>query len=341
MTATLVSASPRKRGWCPTLDQPMDTGDGLLVRVNPPGARLTPKAARALAEAALLHGNGIIELTQRGNLQLRGLSPRSAAPFAAAIRAAGLALPLAQEARRPIMPPPLLGADPGLVPRAAAFTARLEHACLTDPRLAGLPAKFAIAVEAGGILANRPVAADLVAWTDGTNHGLRRADRAVCPAPVGLLPYPGTGHAAFGLAPPFGQFHANDLHALVALAERFATTIRLTPWRALLLATVPQDAAIDAPAFMTDPADPRLLVTACIGAPGCVSASVAARADAARLRPSRPTHVSGCTKGCAHPGPAPLTFVGNAGRYDLVRDGRAADPPFATGLSPLALQSSL
>ena len=39
----------RRRGWCPSLYDPMATGDGLLVRVKPPGARLSAAAARALA----------------------------------------------------------------------------------------------------------------------------------------------------------------------------------------------------------------------------------------------------------------------------------------------------
>ncbi len=38
-------------------------------------------------------------------------------------------------------------------------------------------------------------------------------------------------------------------------------------------------------------------------------------------------HVSGCAKGCAHPGSAPWTLVGRDGRYDLVRHGKAGDTP--------------
>ena len=31
-----------RRGWCPSTLKPMETGDGWLVRLHPPGARLTP-----------------------------------------------------------------------------------------------------------------------------------------------------------------------------------------------------------------------------------------------------------------------------------------------------------
>jgi len=40
-----MSALPKdalRRGWCPSTLRPMETGDGWLVRLHPPGARLTP-----------------------------------------------------------------------------------------------------------------------------------------------------------------------------------------------------------------------------------------------------------------------------------------------------------
>lgn len=324
---------PRIRGWCPTLDRPMLSGDGWLARVKPPLARLAPRGARALASAAARYGNGVIELTQRGNLQVRGLTEASAPAFAEAVRDAGLALSPAQEARRAVIPPPLLHDDPTIAPDAAALLTRLEHACQTDPRLAALPAKFAIYVEAGGILAGRPVAADLVAWTDGRAVGLRRAARGPAPPPVGLLRYPGTDAAAFGLAPPFGQMDADLLRAAAELAEGRGTALRVTPWRTLLLGRIDRaDPPRKLEAWITDPADPRLLITACIGAPGCGSATVPTRAVAAHMRPTALVHIAGCSKGCAHPGPAPLTLVGNQGRWDIVHNGTARDQPVATGL---------
>ena len=327
-----------KRGWCPGLYDPMPTGDGLLVRVKPPRARLTPRAALALADAAAAFGNGIIELTQRGNLQIRGLRPDTATRFAAAMAGAGLAHPdPAQEARRAVMPPPLLGLDPALAANAGALTDALEAAFADDPRLANLPAKFAVSIDAGGVLGGLPVAADLVAWTDGGKTELRPARRGVSPAPVGPLPYDETV-AAFGFAPPLGQLDAAMLRRLAALAGGHGTDLRVTPWRALLLGRVcradaARIAAAAGEAWITDPADRRLLVTACIGQPGCASATVPARGDAGLLRPAVPVHVSGCAKGCAHPGPAARVLVGREGRYDLVRDGRAKDAPDLAGLS--------
>ena len=134
--------------------------------------------------------------------------------------------------------------------------------------------------------------------------------------------------------------------ALADLSERYGDgSLRTTPWRALLLTGI---AAIDATTLteevealglIADPTDPRLNIFACVGAPSCQSASVDARCDAARLaaaiRATRDDtlHVSGCSKSCAHRGAASLTLVGRDGRYDLIRNGSAADRPSLTGLS--------
>ena len=102
-----------RKGWCPSLMMPMASGDGLLVRVKPPAGRLTASKAEAVAEAARLHGNGFIDLTNRGNLQIRGLSDTSVEGFAEAILELGLAVPdPAAEAVRTVLVDPLGPDDP-------------------------------------------------------------------------------------------------------------------------------------------------------------------------------------------------------------------------------------
>ena len=51
----------------------MASGDGLIVRVRPLLARLTAAQVLGLCAAALAHGSGIVELTSRANVQLRGV----------------------------------------------------------------------------------------------------------------------------------------------------------------------------------------------------------------------------------------------------------------------------
>jgi precorrin-3B synthase len=83
--------------------------------------------------------------------------------------------------------------------------------------------------------------------------------------------------------------------------------------------------------FVVDSSDPRRYVAACTGSPGCASASLAtrelasaiARAAGNFLDGSVTLHLSGCAKGCAHPGRAALTI---SGPDRVVVNGAADDP---------------
>ncbi len=142
--------------------EPMPSGDGLLVRVKPPGARLTAGAARRLAGAAARFGNGAIELTSRGAVQVRGLQAPGVPAFAAAMVSAGLAdADPAVERRRAVIASPLAGDDPGASPDAAILAAAIENMLARDPRFAGLPPKFCVSVDGGGVLPLGDVDADI------------------------------------------------------------------------------------------------------------------------------------------------------------------------------------
>jgi precorrin-3B synthase len=79
------------RGACPGLSAPMQTGDGLLVRLMP-AAPIPLDAMAGFCEAARRHGNGTIEISARGSLQVRGLTPCSAPLFASAVAELGIAV---------------------------------------------------------------------------------------------------------------------------------------------------------------------------------------------------------------------------------------------------------
>ena len=127
------------RGWCPTVHAPMPSGDGLLVRVKPFGGRLTSAGLAALAEAAGAHASGVVELTSRGNLQVRGV--RDPAGFAHAMVDAGLADadPVREARRNVIAVPPC---DDAVV---AAMEARLSET-------PGNAAKYGVVVRGGAVL---------------------------------------------------------------------------------------------------------------------------------------------------------------------------------------------
>ena len=90
MSARRTLPEGARRGWCPSLARPMPTGDGLLARIHPPLGALSAAQMRAVAAGARAHGNGHIDVTARGNLQIRGVSEASAPRLACALAQAGL-----------------------------------------------------------------------------------------------------------------------------------------------------------------------------------------------------------------------------------------------------------
>ena len=327
------------RGWCPTVHAPMPSGDGLLARVKPFGGRLPAARLAALAEAAARYGNGTVELTSRGNLQVRGV--QDAAGFAQAMVAAGLAdADPMREARRNVIAVP---------PCDDALVAEVEAVLADTP---GLAPKFCVVVrgaeifvggEAVEVGALREVLVRIASALTPTlsREGREREKEGRLPSPP---PLAGGGrgegcnaHDRLDMRPPLPQgegrqtagthllylpFHQTTAATLTHLAT-LAPEIRTTPWRAFL-------SPVLAPGFAIEPGT----ITACPGGPACSSGTVPARADAVTLRDAGFTHlhVSGCPKGCAHPGPA-RTLVGRNGHYDLVRYGRAGDVPDRTGLT--------
>lgn len=85
LEAFFPTAGSGRRGACPTLYEPMPTGDGLLARIRVADRILTPRQLAAIGHLAAQYGNGMLEVTARGNLQVRGLRPQTAAPFAGAV----------------------------------------------------------------------------------------------------------------------------------------------------------------------------------------------------------------------------------------------------------------
>lgn len=156
-----------RRGACPALSAPMQTGDGLLVRLNPIAGGLSPKSLIGLAESALRHGNGIMEVTARGSLQIRGLTAESARLLADEVNALGIAV----RTGVPVETGPLAGIDPREIadprPLAERIRAAIEEAGLT----ARLGPKVSVVVDGGGQSRMDAVTADvrLEAVGAGTN----------------------------------------------------------------------------------------------------------------------------------------------------------------------------
>ncbi|WP_114945861.1 precorrin-3B synthase [Microvirga calopogonii] len=156
-----MSAQPmseRRRGWCPGVRRPMATGDGLLVRLHPFGGRLTAGQARIVAGAARDHGNGHLDITARGNLQIRGVSEETYPGLLALLEREALAEPEGNGPNRLTALSPLAGLDPQDHCDALAVARAIEDGA-SD--LAGLPAKFFVSVDGGGSMPLDAIGADL------------------------------------------------------------------------------------------------------------------------------------------------------------------------------------
>lgn len=370
MSAPIIKG-PIIKGWCPGALRPMPSGDGLVVRVRTKAGRLTVAQATGIAALSRAHGSGVIDLSARANLQLRGVTAASHPALIAGLGALGLLDPSsAIEARRNIVVTPFWVAGDGTVALAQAL-----GAALAAPDAPALPGKFGFALDTGAEAVLGDVSADIrlerhpggglmvradgaatgavVDWRDGPDAALALARwfvasggisegrgrmaahlargavlpqvfRATCAAradPFTPAPGPCPVGALVGIA--FGQMQAETLAALAELGP-----LRLTPWRMLLIEGL--RGAPTVPGLITDPDDPLLRVVACPGAPSCPQALQPTRALAQALAAQVPQgellHVSGCAKGCAHPGAATFTLVAEATGYALIRGGTAATP---------------
>ena len=170
MTAPAIKEIHR-HGACPGLSAPMETGDGLLVRFSPIGT-LPLDAFGSLCDAAKRYGNGIIEVTARGNVQVRGLSVASASAFANTMAT----LDIAARDGIPTLCNPLSGLDPEELIDTSIIVADLRDALARFSLASRLSHKTLIAIDGGGTYW-LDVAADirLHALNDGRSLGIEVA----------------------------------------------------------------------------------------------------------------------------------------------------------------------
>lgn len=141
----------RRRGWCPSVWAPMESGDGLIVRVRAVQGRLVSARLRALAAAAATFGNGLIELTRRANLQLRGASSASLAELQTELLRLDLTEPKREDEREvelSLLVCPLSGLD-ARCPPLEAMAGQLATVLSSFPIRRGPGEKFLVALTGG------------------------------------------------------------------------------------------------------------------------------------------------------------------------------------------------
>ncbi|MGH3723410.1 MAG: precorrin-3B synthase [Mycobacterium sp.] len=131
---------------CPGALRLHEAADGPLARVRLPGGMLTSEQLAALAEAARDYGAPVLELTSRGNLQIRAI--RDPEAVAGLLSNAGLLPSASHERARNIVASPLSGRV-GDFPDVRLMVSALDHGLIASPVLADLPGRFLFGLDDG------------------------------------------------------------------------------------------------------------------------------------------------------------------------------------------------
>lgn len=315
----MTGAVPPDR--CPGVLRLHPAADGGLARVRLPGGRIDASGLRAVADAALA-GNGVIELTSRAGLQIRGLDDTSAEHCAVTIAAAGLLPSPSHERVRNILASPVAGRHPRSLSATDNLVVDLDHALQAAPVLAELSGRFLFGVDDGTRLLGEhaPDVALVARARDEFGLHVRGADtgRAATAATAAALaveaarglmepdaPAParpstagrrlelGTlhqrdGRIAVTVMPRLARVDVSTLRALAALAGEHRTDIRLSAHRTLTLPDLDRAAAPDVSArlralgLIDDPASGWNGLSACAGLGACAMALCDVRGEAQR-----------------------------------------------------------
>ena len=257
-----MNAAPQIKGWCPSAWRPMLTGDGYLMRLRFSCGILSSEQGRAIATLAQCYGNGLIDLTRRANLQIRGVAEDGIEELQRELLARNLIAPDTQGVDAPnVIASPLAGRDRAALLDIRPLVRELEQRLASEPDVRDLPAKFCIAVEDGGRFSLKHIRAN-IAFEAGQQDGQIRFAVRVDALSLADLVFPtqlvdvvleligapqprdSGSHSAslhapddviaaenavdliaddvFGVAAPFGSLKADQLALLAELADGHA-----------------------------------------------------------------------------------------------------------------------
>jgi precorrin-3B synthase len=132
---------------CPGILDLHEARDGHVARIRLPGGYATGRRLRGLAALASRFGNGCVDLTSRGNVQLRGVAADDAAGLARRAASAGLLPSPAHDRARNITASPLAGLAGH--PDLRTLVHALDRALCADPGLTALNGRFLFCLDDG------------------------------------------------------------------------------------------------------------------------------------------------------------------------------------------------
>ncbi|WP_122254980.1 precorrin-3B synthase, partial [Pseudomonas syringae] len=147
-----TSSATLRPSACPGLLRIVPALDGGICRIKLAGGVISSAQAMAVAEAARTYAHGVIEATNRANLQIRGIGADHDG-LISALMAAGLgpANPASDDVRN-LMLSPTAGLDPQMLFDARPLAAQILDALEHHPRFHELSPKFALSLDAGEAL---------------------------------------------------------------------------------------------------------------------------------------------------------------------------------------------
>lgn len=156
---------------CPGLLRIVPALDGGICRVKLPGGVLRSAQAQAIAEAARQHASGVLELTNRSNLQIRGVLPGQESTLIDALLGAGLGPRVASaDDVRNLLLSPAAGLDPQARMDVRPLANQLLDLLQDTPALHALSPKFALQLDGGEALAIREHPHDLWLAAEDEQH---------------------------------------------------------------------------------------------------------------------------------------------------------------------------
>ncbi|MCC9738206.1 nitrite reductase [Streptomyces sp. MNU89] len=287
--------------------------DGALARIRLPGGFLTSRQAHCLASIAEDLGNGELELTSRGNVQVRELPGDCGRQLADRLRPVGLLPSDTHERVRNVVVSPLTGLDGRGCADVGGWVRELDALLCANPGAAALSGRFLFAVDDG------------------------RGDAAALGADVTIIATPGGGaELRTGAGGPRLRVAAEDAaRAAVTAAEAFLHAAAESGTRAWRVRDLPRRGAgpgagetgeSGGPAESGERTEPPSASSASSGAPGRPALDEAllgrhlSRAGVAWTPAEQPPPDPGPREGDSPaPGPAPglIRAPGSGGRCAL------------------------